>query len=170
MLQDLVGIGANFFFDGLKGLGLRAAVVFHRGADHAAGIGDEIGDDQYSLFVQDSFSLRRKRNVRSLRDEFGFQTSDIVFADDVRAGRRDPDFTFDVDDGVRFEFLAFGIIGYVFPRVLQSNQTLDINPFGVEDCSMRIGGGNEYGPFLGEKAGSVFAHRTEALNDNARAS
>ena len=164
MLQDFVSIGPNFFFDGLKGLGLRAAVVFHRGADHAAGIGDEIGDDQYPLFVQDSFRLWRKRNVRSLRDEFGFQTSDIVFADDIGAGRRDPDFTFDVDDGVGFEFLAFGIIGYVLPRVLKSNQTLDTNSFGVEDCSMRIGGGNEYGPFLCEKAGSVFAHRTEALN------
>ena len=118
MLQDLVSIRANFFFDGLKGLGLGAAVVFHRGADHAAGIGDEIGDDQCPLFVQDSFRLWRKRDVRSLRNEFGFQTSDVVFADDVRAGRRDPDFTFDVDDGVDFEFLAFGIIDYILPGIL----------------------------------------------------
>jgi glycerophosphoryl diester phosphodiesterase len=41
-LQHHIGVGGDFFGNGRKRSLLRGAAVFHRGADHAAGVGNEI--------------------------------------------------------------------------------------------------------------------------------
>ena len=108
MLENLFRVGADLFLDGRKGLGLRTAVIFNRRADDAAGIGDKVRNDQRASFVQYPLCFRRKRNIRSLWNEFGFQASDIVFANDVGPCGGNPDFTFDVDHRLDVSFSPSG--------------------------------------------------------------
>jgi hypothetical protein len=72
-------------------------VIFHRGADNAAGVGDEIRQHQRARLVQHAFGFRGEGNVCALRDELGFQARHVISADDIRAGGGNPDFTFDID-------------------------------------------------------------------------
>ena len=69
-----------FLLDDLQRFCLRAARVFHRGADHAAGVGDEVGQYQRAIFVQHALGFQRERNIGARRHEFGFQARDAVFA------------------------------------------------------------------------------------------
>ena len=56
-----------------KRLRLRAAVIFNGCADHAAGVGDKVGEHQDTFAVQKFFGFRRERNVCALGNELGFQ-------------------------------------------------------------------------------------------------
>ena len=87
---------------------LRAAVVFHRGADDAAGVGDEIGNHQRACFVEEPFGFRGERNVSSLRYELGFQARHVVFADHVRARGGNPNLAFDIDHRIGISFCPSG--------------------------------------------------------------
>ena len=49
--KDFLRIAPNFFFDGFKRLRLRTAVIFNGCADHAAGVGDKVGDHQDTFAV-----------------------------------------------------------------------------------------------------------------------
>ena len=149
---------------------MRAAVVFDRGADDAAGVGDEVRQYQNSILVQHALGFGRERNVGALRHEFGFQARDVVFADDIGASRGNPDLAFDVDDRIDSKLFSVRIVGDVLSRNLSLRSIADVDAFGIVNGSVGIAGGDQdCVPSSAEEARRMFAHRAEALDDDARA-
>ena len=119
--------------------------------------------------MQHAFGFGGEWNICALGYELGFQARDIVFADDIRARRGNPDLAFDIDHGVGIELFTIGIIGDVFAGVFKFDQAANIDALGIVNRSTRIACRDQHRTLFAEKARRVFADRAEALNDHARA-
>ena len=53
--EHFARVSAQLFLDRRERCGLAGALVFDRGADHAAGIGDKVGDTEDSALREDFF-------------------------------------------------------------------------------------------------------------------
>src|SRR3972149_3098818 len=87
-VENLSGVGPNFFLDDRERRRLCAAVILHGAANNASGIGNEIGPGQRVAGVQAGLGLGRRRDVGALDDELGLEPLDIVLAQDVGLRRR----------------------------------------------------------------------------------
>ena len=67
--QHRLRVGADSLIDIVKGGTLRAAAIFHRGTDDAAGIGDEIWNHENAARIQRLLRFECAWNVGALRHE-----------------------------------------------------------------------------------------------------
>jgi hypothetical protein len=104
------GVGADFFGDQREGGRLGSTAIFDRCADHAAGIGDEIGQDEHAASGERALGLHRARDVGAVGDEPGLQPRDVVGVDDIRPCRRDSGIARDVDDRLHAKLAAARMI------------------------------------------------------------
>lgn len=63
---------------------LGAAVIFDGGADHPAGIGNEVRQRQHALRMQHRFRFVGRRNVGALRNQLRLHTSNVVGPQHIR--------------------------------------------------------------------------------------
>ena len=52
--------------------------VLDRSANHAAGIGNEVGHDQHAALVEQRFGFGRGRNVRTFQDQLCLNLSRVL--------------------------------------------------------------------------------------------
>ena len=82
-VENGLGVGPDFFVDKRKGCCLGPTSIFYRGTDHAACIGDEIGQHEDTAAGEYLFGLCRERDVGALSDDPGLQSRNIAGMDDI---------------------------------------------------------------------------------------
>lgn len=158
---------SSAFLNSLQRGTLRRAPPFHRGADDATGIGDEIGDDEHPTLMQETLGIRCAGDIGPLDHQPRLQLIDVAPIDDVRTGRRDPDIAGQTDHGVPMQRLAVRIIRDAGARFLQCPEGRNVESFGVVYGAARIRCADQSGAALAEEVRRVPADGTEALDDDA---
>jgi len=127
-VENGLGVGPDFFVDKRKGCCLGPTSIFYRGTDHAACIGDEIGQHEDTAAGEYLFGLCRERDVGALSDDPGLQSRNIAGMDDIWACRRDPDIAWDVDHRIHAELAAARVVDQCPPFGLEATSALRSSP------------------------------------------
>jgi len=163
-VQDFAGVSQNLLPDLGEGCRLAAAVVFDRGADHPAGIGDEVGHNQNVLVVHDLFRLGGGGNIGPLQHQLGLERADIIFAQHVGPRGRDPDVAVDAHHVFRFERARTGKALHLAGLLLVGDEGGDIHAFGVHDGGVAVGGRHQHAAVLCEETRSMLSDGAKALH------
>ena len=82
--QDRLRVGADSLIDIVKGGTLRAAAIFYRGTDDAAGIRDEIWNHENTSRMQCPLRFQRAGNIGTLRHQTRAQSRYVVGVHHIR--------------------------------------------------------------------------------------
>ena len=142
-LQHLPCVPVELLANLLHRTGLAASVEFHRAADDATGIADEVGNAQDAPLVEPRLGIGRRRYVRPLQDQLGIDLLDVVRMDAVGSRRRDEDVA-----GHGEEIRVRNLLTPFVPRdasrlVLGRGESGDVDPTGVVHRSLRVTHGDE---------------------------
>lgn len=132
-LEHSPRVRRDLLADRLERLALGAAVVLDGGADHAAGVRDEVGHHHDAARVQRRLGVGRDRDVRALEDQARSEAADVRARDHVGASRGDPDLAGHVDHRLGGALLAAGMLDDAAPRVAQRAQAREVEAGRVVD-------------------------------------
>lgn len=164
LVEHRLYIGANPLVNDREGLCPGAVSIFDGGTDHAAGIGDEVRQDEHAASGVHLLGFFRDWNIGTLRHEPCLEPIHIGGRDDVRSRRRYPDIAWNVDDGILGERLAAGVIFERTSFGLQGQEGGSVQSIRRGDRSMRVARRDENGALSGEETSGVLSDGAEALH------
>jgi hypothetical protein len=168
-LDYFSGVSANLLVDDRECLRFRSTSVFNRTADYTAGVRNKVGYAEHTTLVQHGFSIRGDANVGARDDQFRFDRSLIIGANDVRARRWNENVAIDTDDGVTLQAIAAAEIGNSAAAVDMFGQCCQIQSVAIVHRAAVVRRRDQNCATVDEESRRVLAYGTEALHGNTRA-
>lgn len=131
----------------LIGSRLGAAPILGCGADDAAGVGDEIRQDQYAARGERGLGIGGARDIGTLRHQTCPQPRHVAGMDRIRPCRRDPDVAGDVDDRIARELPPTPMLAQRSAFGFERDQCGDVEPV-VGDRPLCVAGTDQDRPLL----------------------
>src|SRR5438309_6182367 len=130
---------------------------------HAAGVAEDVRDEEHALLVENPIGFGRGGSVRGLGDDLRLYARGVVFADLVLDRRRDEDVAVELQElRVRDPFRAREAgdrAGLAFVRV----DAIRVDALRVHDRATRLREPNDHGPELGHQLRREAAGVPESL-------